>query len=169
MKSIISSHNLKVLKEDSKNTNSKCNCINKVQCPLNGNCLAENIIYEAKITSDQRNYKESVYFGLSETTFKKRYANHLKSFNVKNYQKNTELSKEFWRIKEMKYTPKITWRIVRRCSPYNLNTKQCQLCLSEKLEIALYKGDNLLNKKTELISKCRHQNKYTLLRHDTKD
>ena len=34
---------------------------------------------------------------------------------------------------------------------------------------ALYEGDNLLNKKTELISKFRHQHKFMLLRHDSKD
>ena len=41
--------------------------------------------------------------------------------------------------------------------------------LNEKLEIALYEGENLRNKKKELISKCRHQNKFMLLRHDSKD
>ena len=67
------------------------------------------------------------------------------------------------------YTPEITWRIIRKCLPYNYNSRKCDLCLNEKLEIALYKGQNLLNKKTELISKCRHQNKFMLLRHDSKD
>ena len=51
----------------------------------------------------------------------------------------------------------------------NCTTKRkCYLCLNEKLEIASYKGDSLLNKRSELISKCRHQNKFTLLRHDSK-
>ena len=49
--------------------------------------------------------------------------------------------------------------IVRRCSPYNPNPKRCYICLNEKMEIATYRGNNLLNKKKELISKCRHQNK----------
>ena len=35
--------------------------------------------------------------------------------------------------------------------------------------IALYERENLLNEKMELISKCRHQNKFMLLRHDSKD
>ena len=51
----------------------------------------------------------------------------------------------------------------------NPNSKRCYLCLNEKLKIATYRGNNLLNKKTELISKCRHQNKYTLSKYDTKD
>ena len=46
---------------------------------------------------------------------------------------------------------------------------RCNLCLNEKLEIALFKGNNILNRRIELISKCRHINKHTLLRHETKD
>ena len=55
------------------------------------------------------------------------------------------------------YTLKITWTIVRKCLPYNYNSRKCYLCLDEKLEIALYEGENLLNKKPEPISKYRHQ------------
>ena len=43
------------------------------------------------------------------------------------------------------------------------------LCLNEKLAIALHKQDNILNKRTEIISKCRNSNKYNLANYDTKD
>ena len=33
-------------------------------------------------------------------------------------------------------TPVITWERVRKCSPYNHNSKKCHLCLNEKVEIA---------------------------------
>ena len=36
---------------------------------------------------------------------------------------------------------------------YNPNTKRYSLCLNEKLEIAKYKGHNLLNKQSEIIDK----------------
>ena len=52
---------------------------------------------------------------------------------------------------------------------YKLNTKMCSLCLNEKLEIARYKGRNLLNKRSEIINKCRHQNKFALDLYDSKD
>ena len=51
---------------------------------------------------------------------------------------------------------------------FQYNQKKYYLCLNEKLEIASYKGDNLLSKMSELINNCRHQNKFTLLRHDNK-
>ena len=41
--------------------------------------------------------------------------------------------------------------------PYNVNTKQCLLCLNEKLQIAICRRNNILNKRTEIISKCRHR------------
>ena len=99
--------------------------------------------------------KKASYIGAAETTFKLRHANQ--SFNINKYKNDTEILKEVWRIKAKNYTPKITWKIIRKCKSYNLSSNKCYLCLNEKLEIALYTGDNLLNKKSELISKCRHQ------------
>ena len=71
-----------------------------------------------------------------------------------------ELSKEFWEIKKRNGALKITWKIIRICPSYNPNSKCCLLCLNEKYEIATYKGDNLLNKRTEIINTCRHRSKY---------
>ena len=42
-------------------------------------------------------------------------------------------------------------------------------CLKEKLAIALHKEDNILNKSTEIISKCRYSIKYNLANYDTRD
>ena len=47
--------------------------------------------------------------------------------------------------------------------------KQClicavhgNLCLAEKVAIAQFEGVGLLNKRTELLSKCRHRNKFIM-------
>ena len=37
------------------------------------------------------------------------------------------------------------------------------------MAIALHKDDNVLNKRSEVISKCRHGNKYMLANYDSKD
>ena len=42
---------------------------------------------------------------------------------------------------------------------FNVHTKKCHLCLYEKLEVASYTQDNLVIKKTELITKYPYQNK----------
>ena len=47
--------------------------------------------------------------------------------------------------------------------------KTMMLCLNEKLAIALNKEDNILNKRTEIISKSRRSIKYNLANYNNKD
>ena len=169
MKTLITNHNKNILGKKPSLNKSHCNCRNKEACPLNGQCQIGEVVYESTLSSNQSNYKGKKYFGIAEESFKGRLYNHSLSFRNDLYKNDTELSKELCQIKMKNYTPEITWRIIRKCLPYNYNSRKCDLCLNEKLEIALYKGENLLNQKTELISKCRHQNKFMLLRHDFKD
>ena len=97
-----------------------------------------------------------------------RFYNHTKSFTHEDYANDTDLSKEYWEIKRNKFIPKVTSSIVRECPPYNLSKRKSYLCVNEKLEINSYKGNNLLNERSELINRCTQQNKHTL-RHDSKD
>ena len=142
IKSIINSHNAKILFPKKSTEQRTCNCLNKVNCPLEQKCLTTNIVYKANITSSNQNYQEKVYFGSCETTFKKRFSNHRKSFNLKQYKNERELSNEIWRIKNSGHHPKVKWEIVKKCVPYSPQTKRCLLCLNEKLEIAAYKEQN---------------------------
>ena len=57
---------------------------------MNGLCLTESLLYYATITCDKENYTK-LYKGICETTFKRRYANHNKSFNIPAYKNDTEL------------------------------------------------------------------------------
>ena len=129
---------------------------------MNQNCLQKNVVYEATINSDLPDHEEKKYIGLCESTFKKRFANHKSSFSHERYKNSTALSNEVWRIKHLNGTPQITWRIIRSAPAYSPESKRCALCLSEKFEIANYPGNNLLNKRTEIIAKCRHRRKHLL-------
>ena len=113
--------------------------------------------------------EEKGYFGISATAFKSRYANHKKSFGIEKYKTETELSKEYWKIKRLNGIPSVEWEIIQKCATYNKNSQRCNLCISEKVKIATYEGGNMLNKRSELVSKCRHQNKFMLAKFDTKD
>ena len=124
------------------------------------------LCYKATATSNQDNYRHKIY-GITETKFKQRYANHIKSFKHEKHQSDTELSNELWNIKNN--TPNIAWEILRKHQTYNPNIKRCYLCLNEKLEIARYKRRNLLNKLSEIINKCRHRNKFALAFYVSKD
>ena len=149
IKTIINSHNAKILFPRKSTEQRTCNCLNKVNWPLEQKCLTTNIVNEAKVTSSNQNYQEKVYFGSCETTFKKRFSNHKKSFNLNEYKNQKELSNEIWRIKNSGYHPKVKWEIVKKCVSYNPQTKRCLLCLNGKLEIAAHKEQNLLNKRTK--------------------
>ena len=68
MKSRINIHNKKVTKAKPSAQARTCNCINKSKCPLNNKFLSNSVLYKANITSTTENYKNKIYYGISETT-----------------------------------------------------------------------------------------------------
>ena len=157
----LNSHNQNILRDQPQSTPKTCNCLKKEDCPMNGFCLTKSLLYYARITCDKENYTQ-LYKGICETTFKKRYANHKKSFNVPTYKNDAKLSTEYWALKTKQLNPKVSWQIKRRCNSYNPISRKCNLCLNEKLEIQDDQDKNLSNKRSEIISHCRHQNKFKL-------
>ena len=81
------------------------------------------------------------------------------------YQSSTEIinaNKKF----------KIKWSIVDRAYPRAPGAKSCDLCAAERMHIAmgrrgfkrLPEGCVLLNKRQEIMAKCRHKRRHTLAR-----
>ena len=71
--SILKSHNKKVLSNGvSKSSKSSCNCRDKCSCPLNDNCLQQNVIYCSKVIPGNQytNNNHPNYIGLTESSFK---------------------------------------------------------------------------------------------------
>ena len=91
MKNMINTHNKKRINPPKDNIARTCNCIRKHQCPHNEKCLTNNVLYKASITTNEENSKTKIYYGVCETAFKRRYANHKKTFNNIKYQTETEL------------------------------------------------------------------------------
>ena len=59
--------------------------------------------------------------------------------------------------------PALTWEILRTAKAYSNITKRCSLCLHEKLATITYPyPDELLNRRSELVTKCRYENKFLL-------
>ena len=52
--------------------------------------------------------------------------------------------------------------IIKEAAPYHCGARICSLCLAENLQIIKAKPEGMLNKRCELISKCRHKNKFLL-------
>ena len=159
MANIVKSHNQKILNENNEASDEKkCNCRSKNLCPLDGACLTKNIIYEATVTTSSGNAR--TYIGMTEHEFKTRYNNHKLSFKDRKHSHNTVLSKHIWDLKDENIDYKINWRIIKRASAYKGKPSRCNLCLAEKLCILTAQNASLLNKKSELVTKCRHENKF---------
>lgn len=159
MASYIKRHNNKLLKRTSQPSTKSCNCRDQSKCPLDGTCLVTSIVYEAKIESGG---KTMSYFGLTEGQFKTRYRNHIKTFNNPVYKSETELSKLVWLLKEQGKQFDIKWQIASKARPYQCGSRKCDLCTTEKLHIAMANPATCINKRDEIISKCRHRRKYKL-------
>lgn len=88
--------------------------------------------------------------------FKTRYSNHKASFK----HRKLSLSKYVWELKEKQQEYEINWSILRCANACQSGSETCSLCLAEKLCILYADKRFLLNKRSELVSKCRHQNKF---------
>ena len=77
---------------------------------------------------------------------------------------STRLSRHtcLWRLKDGNKPYSIRWCVVRRAASYSNISERCNLCLAEKLKIAWADKTRSLNKRSELVSKCRHENKFYL-------
>ena len=167
VKSIIQSHNAKVLNADEQEpprTGKSCSCWerNKPNCPLDGDCKKQHdVIYHATVMEPTEGVQKE-YVG-STVHFKKRYYGHTNSFRNDAYKHSTTLSTYVWQ-KGLNPNPRIKWKIAGRASSYKKGGRQCDLCLTEKLFILKnFNNPNYLNKRSELALKCRHKAKFLLI------
>jgi hypothetical protein len=160
MKKYISRHNAKILRNEDTDTNTRtCNCRASRECPLNGQCLQKNIVYRADVDCDNT---VKTYYGLTENTFKTRWNNHKSTLRNADHTQKTALSSYVWRCKNRNHQPKITWSIKARAYALSSGGKQCDLCLTEKLTILMANPEATLNKRDEIMTKCKHKRKYVL-------
>ena len=117
------------------------------------------MVYKAEVKSTGMT---ASYIGIAANSFKERYTNHKLSFNNLKYECNTSLSKHIWGLKKINEPFAISWSIVSKAKPYNPVAKTCNLCLMEKTCILLSEDANLLNKRSEVMNKCRHREKFLL-------
>ena len=151
MKSSVNMHNKRILKkENGERINNEprktCNCSKDTECPLDNCCFEKDMQYSAEVTSNLPNYGTKVYKGICSTTWKDRYANHKQSFNYEKYGTETALAAEIWKIKRAGGEYDIKWKKETIKKSYTPEGGSCSLCAHEKLVIALYEGQNLINK-----------------------
>ena len=135
-----------------------CNCQGgPANCPLEGNCLTENIVYRADVSTDSP-ADSRFYLGLTSQNFKSRYASHKSSFTHERYSNSTTLSAYIWKLKAEGKEFTTRWSIASYAKPYHPLARRCHLCIKEKTLIARNIDDpKCLNLRSELLGKCRHK------------
>ena len=121
--------------------------------------MKSSLVYKAEVaTVDKTMY----YYGHTIKTFKERFRNHVSSFKNSQYELSTSLSKYIWKLKNENKNFEISWNIVGEAKKYSPETKICNICNLEKTLIITEKEEKLLNKRHELLNKCRHREEYLL-------
>ena len=123
--------------------------------PSEKHCFTSSVIYNANVATKTDTTGKN-YIGLTEGTFKQRYTQHKLSVfgteTIQTAQNHRSISGH------SKTTTSINCSILATAPAYSNKSKRCHLCLTEKLYLIRAKKPSLLNKRTELISKCRYEN-----------
>ena len=145
------------------NANNNCNCrkANKINCPLQGNCLIKNVVYKVNVKCNN-NSSDKIYIGSTGRHFKDRYTGHKYTFNHINKKNSTRLSDFVWHyFSRYGRKPDMEWSIVHHVKG-NIGgaSKICQLCNLERLAIAAEDKHQLLNRRQDMSNNCAHNRRF---------
>ena len=139
-----------------------CNCQGGIDtCPLDGRCKIQSLVYKAEVTSTDDGV-EKEYLGQTNVTFKLRYNNHKNDCKLPHKEKATCLSKYIWQLKRRETDYTINWSVAFIASPYSRETRRCQLCIMERTLIAVQDRGRGLNRRGEILTRCRHKDIHLL-------
>ena len=115
---MIKSHNNRILSEEKTQDQPKCNCRQKDTCPLEGNCLDKELVYQCNL-KEHTTINRVSYNGLTENTFKDQFYKHYNSFKYGSKANSRELSKQLWEIKRKGIEKPIThWSVIDHAKRY---------------------------------------------------
>ena len=156
----ISAHNSEILNPPKIEDQRQCDCRKSAECPVQGKCLQEGVIYQATIR--RGGGAVDTYIGLTATSFKTRWRNHRSSFKTRNPKNATTLSKHIWKLEDENEQFEVSWKIVSRAKPFNHVTGMCNLCIREKYFIIFKPEMASLNNRDEIAGPCLHKQKQLL-------
>ena len=138
-------------------TDRLCRCITTLSLSL------YIYIYIYISPMEQQRDGKRVYRGISAGHWKQRWYSHRHSFSNPKLRYQTALSKYYWGLKDQGLFPQIKWKILRHSSAANSFNGRCNLCLDKKISIINFKNRKLLlNKRNELVFKCRRRGRFKL-------
>ena len=137
---------------------------------MNGKCPVQNVVHKCTVSATP-NFAKRVYPGVAESDWNQRFYNHKKLIKSKSYSNDTNLSSYLWDLREKHDVfPTLTWSAVKSVHGYSNISKRCLLCLTEKVLIAIYENpEELLHKRSELMAKRHHDNKFLLSNYKSND
>ena len=161
MKAIITGQNNKLINPKTNDNGNvrMCNCVG-FECPVNGECLRKEVIYCCKVEtqSGSRNY-----IGATKNTFKSRWNAHNSNARCIQNRTATTLANHVWSLKETNQIFTQNLNIELDAKSYCPEMKYCNTCATEKYWIMKHhKSRSLINKRTEILCKCRHRTKFLL-------
>ena len=165
LQKIISRHNSKIQRNIESIGKKTCNCLKsrKENCPLDGKCLTESLIYQATVTTSEPVPKVYTYIGNTGNDFKERFRNHEKSFNHYRYKTETTLSSFIWdELKSKNINYNVKFRVVDRAPSFNPITRICKLCTLERYYLIFKPELATINDHNEFTRPCRHKDKVLL-------
>ena len=121
------------------------------------------VVYQGAVTRLDTG-KVDYYTGLSEPSWKTRWANHKASFktDTKHNRTTTCLAKHIWMLKDKNIGYTIKFKQLAQAPAFNPKTNQCRLCLTEKYFIIFKPEGATMNSRSEFFSACRHKQKHLL-------
>ena len=137
-------------------------CINKENqaCPVGRKCNLLDKVYRAEIVHNNAEKTEN-YVGMCSVPFRQRLYIHKHSFKV-HTDNQTELSKRVIQLQKQERKFEIKYAILENRQSYSNTSKQCNFCTAEKFHILKSNYPNMLNKRSEIISKCHHRSRSKL-------
>ena len=127
MAAVIRQHNSTIVNSqtsapDNAGSASKCNCRVKANCPMNGECMVQSVVYRATVRSQDT---EKDYTGLTALTFKQRFNSHQHSMRHRKYGHSTALSNYVWSLKDQDIAFDIKWIVLRKAAAHRNTTIRC--------------------------------------------
>ena len=144
MSKIIKGHHKKVTSKP-RDQKPKCNCKIKEECPMEGNCQVNDVVYKRDVT---RPLPKKVYLGLAEGEWKSRFYRRKLTFKHKGYYSKATLSSYMWYLYSVSSeTRNLKWSVLKCVPPYSNILKKCLLCSYQKLKIVTYQNQKELLKR----------------------
>ena len=134
----------------------KINCVG-YQCPVNGECLKSDLVYSCKVESAN---EVREYIGSTKNSFKVRWNAHNSDARYISKRTKTTLADYIWSLKEKNIVYSQSWKVELSTKVY---CPEIGVCLSEKYWLLKnHKVRKLVNKRTEILNKCRHRAPFLL-------